>query len=364
VTHGYTLLGPDGRPYDSSTAGTLGGHRRTRIYGRLDCPSALRAVARGGYTANRVFFADEATARAAGFRPCAICLPEAHTAWRGVQAVTRWRIEARGSLEPTLVIRMLAAHGIPGVERTEPTEHRHTRLLRTSAGPRPVTVTADEEGVDIEGPFQDAGTRGEIGRRVRQWFDLDAELAPVRAVLAGDPLLAPLVAARPGLRVLGYPEPFEAAIVTVLGQQVSVAAARTFAGRLAAGYGTPGPDGLTLFPSPATLAAIPVDDLQSVVGVTTSRAATIRAVALTFAAHPEQLSRAELLAIPGVGPWSADYLAVRSSTDRDSFTAGDLVLRRALGQVDARSALARAEAWRPYRAYALFHLWVAAAYLS
>ena len=71
-----------------------------------------------------------------------------------------------------------------------------------------------------------------------------------------------------------------------------------------------------------------------------------------------------LLAIPGVGPWSVDYLAVRSSTDRDAFTAGDLVLRRALGQVDARSALARAEAWRPYRAYALFHLWVAAAYLA
>jgi 3-methyladenine DNA glycosylase/8-oxoguanine DNA glycosylase len=280
--------------------------------------------------------------------------------------MTRWRIESCGPLEATLVIRMLAAHGIPGVERTEPTAHRHTRLLPTSAGPCPVTVTVDEQGVDVEGAVDDARTRSEIDGRVRQWFDLDAELTPVREKLAEDPLLASLVLARPGLRVLGYPLPFEAAVVTVLGQQVSVAAARTFAGRLAAGYGTPGPDGLTIFPSAAALAAAPAEELQTVVGVTRFRAATVRAVAQAFVAHrpeSEQLGRAELLAIPGVGPWSADYLAVRSSGDRDGFTAGDLVLRRALGQVDARSALARAEAWRPYRAYALFHLWVAAAYL-
>jgi methylphosphotriester-DNA--protein-cysteine methyltransferase len=78
----YTLIGPDGRPYASPVPGTLGGHRRTRIYGRLDCPSALRAIAAGGYVANRVFFADEATARAAGYRPCARCLPDAYAAWK------------------------------------------------------------------------------------------------------------------------------------------------------------------------------------------------------------------------------------------------------------------------------------------
>jgi methylphosphotriester-DNA--protein-cysteine methyltransferase len=86
VTGRYTLLGPDGRFYESATAGTLGGHRRSRIYGRLDCPSALRAIARGGYTPNRVFFADEINARAADFRPCAICLPGAYAAWRQAQA--------------------------------------------------------------------------------------------------------------------------------------------------------------------------------------------------------------------------------------------------------------------------------------
>lgn len=78
----WTLLDAAGRPYRSSAPGAFGGHRRTRIYGRLDCPSALRAIARGGYVAHRVFFADEATARAAGYRPCAVCMPEAYAAWK------------------------------------------------------------------------------------------------------------------------------------------------------------------------------------------------------------------------------------------------------------------------------------------
>ena len=81
----WTLLGSDARPYQSPTPGTLGGHRRLRIYGRLDCPSALRHIAAGRYTPHRVFFADEATARAAGYRPCARCLPEQYRAWLRLQ---------------------------------------------------------------------------------------------------------------------------------------------------------------------------------------------------------------------------------------------------------------------------------------
>jgi len=79
---GYTLIGADGRPYRSSLPGTIGGHRRGRRYGRLDCPAALRALARGGYVPDRVFFADAATARAAGYRPCAACLPSQYAAWK------------------------------------------------------------------------------------------------------------------------------------------------------------------------------------------------------------------------------------------------------------------------------------------
>ncbi|APA98047.1 Ada metal-binding domain-containing protein [Nocardia seriolae] len=82
----YTLLGADGRPYRSPTPGTLGGHRRLRIYGRLDCPAALRALARGRYAPHRVFFADEHTAVAAGYRPCAVCSRTAYVAWRARHA--------------------------------------------------------------------------------------------------------------------------------------------------------------------------------------------------------------------------------------------------------------------------------------
>jgi methylphosphotriester-DNA--protein-cysteine methyltransferase len=78
----YTLLSRRGEPYRSATPGRWGGHRRSRIYGRLDCPSALAAIARGGYVRHRVFFADEATAVAAGYRPCAVCLPAEYAAWR------------------------------------------------------------------------------------------------------------------------------------------------------------------------------------------------------------------------------------------------------------------------------------------
>lgn len=90
----WRLIGPDGKPCLSDQPGTLGGHRRSRIYGRLDCPAALRAIARGGYVAHRVFFLDEAHARAAGYRPCGVCLPTAYASWkrrkkRGVKAVRR-----------------------------------------------------------------------------------------------------------------------------------------------------------------------------------------------------------------------------------------------------------------------------------
>jgi methylphosphotriester-DNA--protein-cysteine methyltransferase len=88
----FTLLGPDGKPFVSGKPGTLGGHRRTRVYGRLDCPAAMRAIARGGYVANRVFFRHEADARAAGYRPCGVCMPEQYAAWKAGRArVTRRR---------------------------------------------------------------------------------------------------------------------------------------------------------------------------------------------------------------------------------------------------------------------------------
>jgi hypothetical protein len=89
LTKLYTLLDADGRPYQSATPGSYGGNRRGKLYGRLDCPAALRALARGGYAAHRVFFADEQTAVAAGYRPCAVCLPHAYAAWKAAQTAHR-----------------------------------------------------------------------------------------------------------------------------------------------------------------------------------------------------------------------------------------------------------------------------------
>jgi 3-methyladenine DNA glycosylase/8-oxoguanine DNA glycosylase len=275
--------------------------------------------------------------------------------------MTTWRIAANGRLEPDLVLRMLANHAVPGVEVADPAIGRHLRLINTAAGPTPVSLRLDDRGVEVE--LHDRDLRPEVDARVRRWFDLGADLETVLGRLRTDPRLASIITRRPGLRILEYPDPFEAAIVTVLGQQVSVAAARTFAGRLVTAYGTPHPSGLTCFPTAEQLVSAGFSELRAAVGVTNARARTLQTVAAAFVGRSDApLDRAELLALPGVGPWTADYLAVRSAGDRDGFPAGDLVLRQAMGRVDARTALARAESWRPFRAYALFHLWVSAAY--
>jgi AraC family transcriptional regulator of adaptative response / DNA-3-methyladenine glycosylase II len=264
-------------------------------------------------------------------------------------------------------------------------------------------------------------------RRCRDLLDLDADPAQVDAVLAGDPALAPLVAARPGLRVPGAVDGFEIAVRAVLGQQISVAAARTMAARLvqrfaavelaaeaalvpeaavsafggsatasgsasvstpatatgpepesgsAANPDTTAPAGhfvdkkadLNPFPRPETLA----DGDYEGLGLTRRTAATLRALAAAVASGDLTLdrgvdrteARAKLLAVPGIGPWTADYIALRVFGDPDAFPVGDLIVRRQAerrGLPGAEKALlAHAEAWRPWRAYAALHLWAGA----
>jgi len=195
---------------------------------------------------------------------------------------------------------------------------------------------------------------------------------PARIALAfkPDPLLAPLVKRRPGLRIPGAWDPFECAVRAVLGQQVRVAAGRTLAARLVVRAGrliAGGTDGLThLFPSPVALACADLDGL----GLTQARTAAVRALAraviegaLDFGA-PEEEVVAALVALPGFGPWTAQYVALRALGEPDAFPAADLVLRRvaaAGGPPLTPCALeARAEAWRPWRGYAVLHLWRAA----
>jgi AraC family transcriptional regulator, regulatory protein of adaptative response / DNA-3-methyladenine glycosylase II len=275
--------------------------------------------------------------------------------------------EAAGTLTLRLAHRMpyaadamlawLAARAVPGVEEADAGVHR-----RVVAG----TV------VELE-PRPDAGhviARLDVGEltsvglivaRCRRLLDLDADPVTVDETLGADPLLAPSVARRPGLRVPGSVDGFELAVRAVLGQQVSVRAARTFAGRLVQTCGKPltaQRGGLThAFPSADEVAGA---DLSGI-GLTGARARTLRLLSEEVAsgrlpidpAADRDETRARLLALPGVGPWTADYVAMRALGDPDAFPADDLVVRRALGPAGAEHA----RRWRPWRAYAAMHLW-------
>lgn len=257
----------------------------------------------------------------------------------------------------------LLAHAVPGVDTvsTEPDgSTSHTRTVRTGEGPARLTIALPALGP----PSLQARGRGArealgVGRR---WLGVDLDPEPAVASLAADPVIGAMVTARPTVRVPGAPDPFEAAVGVVLGQHVSVAAGRVFAGRLTAAYGT-----RRLPPGPDDLAGLDPDDLQRAVGVTGGRARTVVALAraaadgLHLGPQPDPSARAAgraaLLALPGIGPWTADLVALRCLRDPDVFLPGDLVLRKALGGVTAREAERLAEAWRPHRSLAVVHLW-------
>lgn len=279
----------------------------------------------------------------------------------------------REPLEARSVLGVLAAHAVPRLEQVDPLAGTVRRFLTLPGGPAVVTVTLTRSRVTVQTDHEGEGP-GAVAL-VRRWLDLDRDLAPVRALLAADPVLAPMVAARPGLRVTGYPDPFEGAVLTVLGQQVSVAAARTCGARLVQRYADPhaAVEELRPFPVPEVLARADPGELRAVLGVPAARARTVLALARACAdglladctgdrSGDRAETRRRLLALPGIGPWTADYLALRALGDADAFPATDLVLRRALGGVTGAEATRAATAWSPYRAYAAVHLWADAVY--
>ena len=185
----------------------------------------------------------------------------------------------------------------------------------------------------------------------------DAEPLRIAAHLGADKLLAPLVAARAGLRVPGAFDAFELMVRAVLGQQVTVAGASTLAGRLAAKWGRDG-----LFPEPGITAEA---NLGSI-GLPAKRAETLRGVARQFAINPNFLAEAtdlesaiqKMVVLNGIGPWTAQYVAMRALAEPDAFPASDLGLMKASAIMDPKKLEQRAEAWRPWRAYAAMHLWM------
>lgn len=319
-----------------------------------------------GFSSVRRF--NEAMREAFGVPPSAL---RRESARRPAAAGIDLRLPCRPPFDAGALLSFFAARAVPGVETVEDGAYRRTVWLGGSAGLVEASYDAERGVLTLRLAGLAPAVALEAARRAGRLFDLDADPSAIAAHLGADPLLAPLLALRPGLRVPGAWDPFETAVRTVLGQQVSVRAARTLAGRLASRFGRPLPGalaagGLThLFPSADELAEA---DVASI-GLPSRRAETVRALGreaalgrldLGPAASLEE-AEARLAGIPGVGPWTARLVALRALGEPDAFPAGDLGLRKALsggGPLPAPAAVTeRARAWRPWRAYALVHLW-------
>lgn len=267
-----------------------------------------------------------------------------------------------------------ALRATPGVERIE--SDGYHRLIRTEGGHAVIDVRplAGKDSLRLRVRGAPPSALFQIATAARRVFDLAADPALLAASLAADPLLKPLVRRRPGIRIPGSWDPFECAVRAVLGQQVTVAAARTLAGRLVARVGEPVRTGVAglerLFPTPAALAAANLDGL----GITGARINAVRSLASALAQRritfdrPADEVRARLVELPGFGEWTAQYVALRALGEPDAFLAADLVVRRMAGgergPPTVRELERRAEAWRPWRGYAVMHLWCAAGHTA
>ena len=269
------------------------------------------------------------------------------------------------------ILAFLRRRAIPGVESVDDEVYRRTISLEGAQGI--VEVRATGEAFLLATITVDRlPALAAFAARLRHLFDLDADPEPIAAHLGRDHALAHRLSARPGLRVPGAWDAFELAVRAILGQQVSVAAASTLAGRLAAAFGEPlsapkSDHGLrVLFPGPKTLANA---DLSNI-GLPRARAAAISSLASAMTNDPALLRTtngleptvARLVTLPGIGRWTAEYIAMRALGEPDAFPANDLGLLRAMRRHLARPSpallLRRAERWRPWRAYAAMLLWL------
>jgi AraC family transcriptional regulator of adaptative response / DNA-3-methyladenine glycosylase II len=279
----------------------------------------------------------------------------------------RFRLSFRPPYDWVAMLAFLAARATPGVESVGPDRYRRTITIDRKHGVLEIAPIAAQAALSLEVRFPDPQALLSIVERVRQMFDLGADPAVIREHLMDDPLLATPLSQHPGMRTPGAWDGFELAVRAILGQQVSVRAATTIAGRIAGLFGQRLVDdgGLNrLFPTPVTLSSA---DLERA-GVMPARARTIRALArrvadgsISFAAGREASSAAEaVMEIPGIGDWTAQYIAMRAYGEPDAFPSGDLVLRRVAGGLTAKELERRSQSWRPWRSYAVMLLWQSA----
>jgi AraC family transcriptional regulator of adaptative response / DNA-3-methyladenine glycosylase II len=309
--------------------------------------------------------------------------PGAPRAWGGgppPQTSLGLRLAYRAPIDGERMLGYLGARAIPGVEEVREGRYRRTIMLPNGPGILSLAHFGAATGyVDCELQLEDLRDLTAAVQRCRRLLDLDADPEAVTGYLSADPVLGPLALANPGRRSPGHVDGSELALRAVLGQQVSVAAARRLGARLVAAYGKPlsRPDGpLThVFPEAETLAAADPAALP----MPRSRALALTGLASALASGELMLDpgaerdRAEavLLALPGIGPWTASYIRMRALSDPDAFLPSDVGVLDALARLGAvpagtgpaargraaRAAAALAENWRPWRSYAVHHLW-------
>ncbi len=295
----------------------------------------------------------------------------------GPSSIVTIRLAFRTPFAWDAALEYLALRATAGVERVCDGAYERTLALAGRDGARRgwlrVARRSDAEQLEVSVEASLATLLLPISNRLRALFDLDADSLRIAAHLAADARLADQVASTPGLRVLGAWDPFELAVRTVLGQQVSVAGASTLAGRLVAALAEPIATpiaGLThLAVQPAQLAGAPVEAVMAI-GLPRARATTL--VGLGRFAQDGAFERlraqdidsqvASLMSVPGIGPWTAQYVAMRALRQPDAFPAGDLGLRRACADKEGKFPSERelenlSQAWRPWRAYAAAYLW-------
>jgi len=283
----------------------------------------------------------------------------------------RLRLGYRPPYDFGALLEFLRLRALPGVDEVGAAHYARAIVLRDGGvGALRVTHAVDDTALMLELRNVPPAQLLQVVQRVRRMFDLDAGPKTITDLFARDPLLASCVKRRPGLRVPGGWGGFEVAVRAVLGQQVSVAAARTLATRLVQRFGvvfqTPVGEGLThAFPTPEALAEA---DLTAL-GITSARADTIRGIARAMLQGRIDLRIDQTLdafverwtALPGIGAWTAHYIAMRALSHPDAFPADDLILRRVAGApgvpLTARALTQRAQEWRPWRAYAVTHMW-------
>jgi AraC family transcriptional regulator, regulatory protein of adaptative response / DNA-3-methyladenine glycosylase II len=273
------------------------------------------------------------------------------------------------------IIGFLATRAIPGVENVQGDEYARTIHVSGATGTIVVRPAIRQNALSASIRFPVVAALPAIVERIRHLFDLGADPAVIGAHLSEDPALAKLVEARPGLRVPGAWDGFELAVRGILGQQISVGAARGLAGKLVAAFGTklPATDEPAIaelthaFPSPNQIAC--ADNLAATLGMPRQRAAAISTLAEAALADPrlfepgqgldESITRLRSLA--GIGEWTAQYIAMRALGEPDAFPTGDIGLLRAMATESGRPTPAQLQAhaarWRPWRSYAALHLW-------